>query len=82
MTGKEVLLSGTVTEVSRPAIAIRGVSTRDYHPDQDELVTFSVEGAEPLWAELRIQNRHGWAVREKVAISIVSVERKQIMEAS
>jgi hypothetical protein len=82
VTGKEVVLSGTVTEVSRSEIFVPGSNVQRLSWDQEERVTFSVEGAGSLWAELRIPNRHGWAVGERVAISIVSVEQKQIKEAA
>ncbi len=72
MNAKELVLNGTVTEVSRPEL----------HFDQEERVTFSVSGAEPLWSELRLPNKHGWVVGDKVAISIVSVQREGITQAA
>ena len=62
---KETVLCGHVTDVSRPRFGL----------DCDELVTFTIDGATPLWAELRLPNRHGWVVGERVSISIVLSER-------
>jgi hypothetical protein len=31
----------------------------------------SVDGAEPLYAELRLPNQQGWAVGQKVMVTIV-----------
>ena len=80
--GQELVLTGTVTEVRRPGISMRGDLTQGLHQSQNERVTLLVDGAEPLWAELRIANTQGWAVGEKVTISIVSVERKQTPQAA
>jgi hypothetical protein len=65
---KMILLNGVVTEVSNPGY---GAAPQDY-------VTFSVDGAEPLWAEFRVPNNHGWKVGDAVAISVVLVGRKPI----
>ena len=67
MNEKKLELNGTVTEVSRPGL----------YCDRQERVTVSVEGAEPLYAELRLPNKHGWAVGERVVISIVCVAHGQ-----
>jgi hypothetical protein len=58
----KIVLSGTVTDVSVPRF-------------DGEQVTFAIDGAVPLWAEVRVPNRHGWVVGERVSISIVSAER-------
>lgn len=68
---KRVLLSGVVTSVS----------TVGYSSDKREHVTFSVDGAEHLWAEFRVPNNHGWTVGDKVAISVVHVGHRP-MEAA
>ena|ERR1700752_84438 len=60
---KKLLLDGRVTDVLH-----RGLNS-----DQPEYVTFLVEGAEPLWGEIRLPNMHGWRVGERVSISIISV---------
>ena len=80
MSGKNVVLSGTVTEVSRPGLYIRSLSIDGF--PQDEQVTFFIEGAMPLWAELRIPNNNGWMVGDRVAISIVSVEQQEVQRAA
>jgi len=72
---KSVLLHGVVTEVCSPG----------YDPVRREYVTFSIAGAEPLWAEFRVPNYNGWTVGDAVAISVVLVGRKpatQIADAA
>ena len=76
MNGKKVVLSGAVAEVSRPGIHTLSRSSGGLTVDQDEQVTFLIEGAVPLWAELRIPNNHRWIVGDRVAISIVSLDHK------
>ena len=46
MHTKKLLLDGRVTDVLH----------RGLQPDQPEFVTFLVEGAEPLWAEIGLPN--------------------------
>lgn len=53
-------LVGSVSELSRPGLYV----------DQRERVTVLVQGAEPLYAELRIPNEHGWGVGQRVVITI------------
>jgi hypothetical protein len=67
MYAKKLLLDGRVTEVLH----------RGLQPDQPQYVTIFVEGAEPLWAEIRLPNKHGWKVGERVSISIISVLQRQ-----
>jgi hypothetical protein len=62
---KEMVLRGTVTDVSSPR----------YGLDCNEQVTFSIDGAEPFWAEVRLPNQHGWVVGDRLSISIVSIEK-------
>jgi hypothetical protein len=50
---------------------ISDVSRRGLYPDQMERVTVSVEGAEPLYAELRLPNTVGWGVGQKVLVMII-----------
>lgn len=61
MNDRELVLVGSVTEISRP----------DFSTDRQERVTLSVDGAEPLYAELRLPNKYGWALGQRVVISIV-----------
>jgi hypothetical protein len=68
---KEIVLSGSVTDVSRP------------RPESDgEEVTFAIDEAVPLWAEVRVPNGHGWVVGDRVSISIVSAERNSARDAA
>jgi hypothetical protein len=69
---KEIVLAGMVTDVS-PASVDSGYG---------EQVTFSIEDAVPLWAEVRVQNRDGWVVGDRVSICIVSAERNSARQAA
>ena len=69
---KEIVLSGSVSDVSRPRV----------ESGYGEQVTFAIDGAVPLWAEVRVTNRHGWAVGDRVSISIVSAEKNPAREAA
>ena len=71
-TKEEIVLSGSVTDICHPRM------TSEY----GEQVTFAIDGAVPLWAELRVPNRHGWVVGDRVSISIVSAERNPAREAA
>lgn len=71
-TEKEMTLSGRVTDVSRPRVGL----------DCGEQVTFAVDGAVPLWAEVRLPNSHGWVVGDLLLISIVCEDRKTTREAA
>jgi hypothetical protein len=53
-------LAGKISEISRGGL----------YGDSRERVTVSVEGAEPLYAELRLPNVQGWAVGQKVLVVI------------
>ena len=67
MSELNVRLAGNVTEVSRSGL----------YPDQRERVTVSVEGAEPLYAELRVPNDQGWSLGQKVMVTIAPAERER-----
>jgi hypothetical protein len=67
---KEMVLRGTVTDVSSPR----------YGLDCSEQVTFSIDGAEPFWAEVRLPNQHGWVVGDRLSISIGSIEKRATRE--
>ena len=54
-------LAGNISAISRPGL----------YEDYQERVTVSVEGAEPLYAELRLPNRAGWVVGQKVLVVII-----------
>jgi hypothetical protein len=53
-------LTGRISEISRSGLYLDGV----------DRVTVRVEGAEPLYAELRVPNRPGWSVGQEVAVTI------------
>jgi hypothetical protein len=55
-----VKLTGSISEISRPGL----------YMDAVERVTVSVEGAEPLYAELRLPNLSRWAVGQRVVVTI------------
>jgi hypothetical protein len=54
--------SGYVVEISRPGL----------YQDELERITVSVEGAEPLYAELRLPNTMQWSVGQKVVVMIMA----------
>lgn len=64
MSAHSVRLAGNITEISRPGL----------YSDQRERVTVSVEGAEPLYAELRVQNDRGWSIGQKVMVTIAPAD--------
>lgn len=64
MSEHSVRMTGNITEISRPGL----------YSDHRERVTVSVEGAEPLYAELRLPNDRGWSVGQKVMVTIAPTE--------
>jgi hypothetical protein len=56
-----VRLTGNISEISRGGL----------YADSQERVTVSVEGAEPLYAEIRLPNLQGWVVGQRVMVVIV-----------
>jgi hypothetical protein len=56
-------LVGNISDISRPGL----------YEDHQERITVCVEGAEPLYAELRLPNVSGWVVGQKVLVVIVPV---------
>jgi hypothetical protein len=58
-----VKLAGNVSEI-RPGL----------YSDNREGVTVSVQGAEPLYAELRVPNDVGWKLGQKVMVTIASAD--------
>ncbi|MGH9644371.1 MAG: hypothetical protein ACRD3Q_18365 [Terriglobales bacterium] len=60
MIATSVRFIGNVSDISRPGL----------YKDQRERVTVSVEGAEPLYAELRVPNEQGWMLGQKVMVTI------------
>jgi hypothetical protein len=65
-------LVGNISDISRPGL----------YPDHQERVTVSVDGAEPLYAELRLPNSAGWVVGQRVLVFIMpaSSEHGRVME--
>ena len=49
------------------------ISQACLYEDHQERMTVEVEGAEPLYAELRLLNQHGWVVGQKVTVVIMTV---------
>ena len=52
---------------------IGNISQSFLYGDRQERITVEVEGAEPLYAELRLPNQHGWRVGQKVLVVIMPV---------
>ena len=59
-----VKLAGNISEISRAGL----------YEDHRERVTILVEGAEPLYAELRLPNKEGWNLGQKMLIVIVPAD--------
>jgi hypothetical protein len=59
-----VRLVGNISEISRAGL----------YSDRRERVTVSVDGAEPLYAELRLPNEQGWTVGQKVMVTIAPAD--------
>lgn len=57
-------LAGNVVEICRPGL----------YSDHRERVTVSVEGAEPLYGELRLPNDQGWSVGQRVMVTIAPAD--------
>jgi hypothetical protein len=56
-----VRLTGNISEISRGGL----------YADSQERVTVFVEGAEPLYAEIRLPNVQGWVLGQRVMVVIV-----------
>jgi hypothetical protein len=46
------------------------ISSGGMYEDRRERVTVAVEGAEPLYAELRLPNNNGWSLGQRLNITI------------
>ena len=64
-------LAGNVSEISRPGL----------YSDHEEWVTVSVEGAEPLYAELRLPNHARWVLGQKVLVLIIPTSPEGISDS-
>lgn len=62
-----VRLAGNISEISRAGL----------YADSRERVTVSVQGAEPLYAELRLPNDQGWTVGQRVMVTIAPADSGQ-----
>lgn len=72
MSTNIVRLIGNISEISRAGL----------YSDSQERVTVSVEGAEPLYAELRLPNKLGWSVGQRVMVTIVPTANQLWNDAS
>lgn len=63
-----VKLAGNITEISRAGL----------YEDHRERVTVFVEGAEPLYAELRLPNQQGWTLGQKLVIVIARADSEEL----
>jgi hypothetical protein len=72
---KHGLERGTVVNTQSVSLDARigNISQACLYEDQQERMTVEVEGAEPLYAELRLLNQHGWVVGQKVLVVIMTV---------
>ena len=69
MRDQELRLIGKIIEVSRGGLYV----------DRQERVTVQVDGAEPLYAELRLPNERAWAIGQEVLISIVPARPREAL---
>jgi hypothetical protein len=60
MSAASLKLTGSISEISRAGLYI----------DHVERVTVYVEGAEPLYAELRLPNLSRWTVGQRLVVTI------------
>ena len=70
MKDEGLLLMGRIIELSRGGLYV----------DRQERVTLQVDGAEPLYAELRLPNNRAWAIGQEVLISIVPARSRGVQE--
>ena len=68
--GNNLRLAGNVTDV-----------TRGLYEDHQDRITVWVEGAEPLYAELRLPNAHAWAVGQRVVVVIMPISEGNASES-
>jgi hypothetical protein len=72
VTSDGVKLVGNISEISRGGL----------YSDRQERVTVSVEGAEPLYAELRLPNNQGWSLGQRVTVTIVPTAADQAWDVA
>ena len=71
MSTSSVRLVGNISEISRAGL----------YSDRRERVTVCVDGAEPLYAELRLPNEQGWTVGQKVMVTIAPADSGEAWDA-
>jgi len=69
MDQAKIVLIASVIEVSRSGIY--------FH--KRERVTLSVDGAEPLYCELRLPNKHGWAMGQQMVVTIAPMGKDAVV---
>ena len=69
--GRTLRLNGNVSEISRSEL----------YPDRQERITVAVEGAEPLYAELRLPNVLGWMVGQRLVLVIITSSEGNVWES-
>lgn len=67
----DLRLVGNISDISRAGL----------YGDHQERVTVSVEGAEPLYAELRLPNHARWVLGQKVLVVIVPAPPEGISDS-
>jgi len=68
--GNNLRLAGNVTDVTRGGL----------YEDHQDRITVRVEGAEPLYAELRLPNAHAWPVGQRVVVVIMPISEGNASE--
>jgi hypothetical protein len=66
--GRTLRLNGNVSEISRSEL----------YQDRQERITVSIEGAEPLYAELRFPNALGWMVGQRLVLVIITSSEENV----
>jgi hypothetical protein len=69
--GRTLRLSGNVSEISRSEL----------YQDRQERITVAVEGAEPLYAELRLPNVLGWMVGQRLVLVMITTSEGNVWES-
>lgn len=67
----DLRLVGNISDISRAGL----------YGDHQERVTVSVEGAEPLYAELRLPNHARWVLGQKVLVVIIPASPEGISDS-
>jgi len=70
--GRTLRLNGNVSEISRSEL----------YQDRQERITVAVDGAEPLYAELRLPNVLGWMVGQRLVLVIITSSEGNVWESA